>query len=64
MRKGRVHLGRVGSSDRADYWELRITPATGTGTIARIELTAQQFSDMMSAVLVTDVDVLYPTEEE
>ena len=50
----RVHLGMVRSDP--DYWELRVSERTGTEAIARVMLTPEQFSSLMTGELVTDAE--------
>ena len=52
--KCRVHLGMVTSSTEDAYWELRIMRAKGPIPIARVRLTTDQFSEMMSGAMVVD----------
>lgn len=59
----RVHLGMIHST-AGDYWELRVSPHRGTGVIARMHFTFDQFSSLMSGELVTDVGLDVPAVEE
>lgn len=52
----RVHLGLVRSTE-GDHWELRVSPRKGSGVIARVRLTPDQFSSLMSGELVTNAEL-------
>lgn len=55
--KCRVHLGLVSSSTGDARWELRVMRATGPIPIARVQLSTEQFSELMSGAMVVDADL-------
>lgn len=58
MRKGRIHLGLVHSSEHLNgYWELRVMEDRGTAAIVKVKLTPEQFSGLMASHVVTDVEL-------